>query len=90
MVLLVLEAGWRMNYYFYIERFTYFMKIFVCTYTITMMNFQNYLQRNKDIVNNCKYLIACPYSNKEQFSSGVWSTIRYAKKLIKKYYYYKK
>jgi hypothetical protein len=47
-----------------------------------MMNFQNYLQRNKDIVNNCNYLIACPYSNKEQLSSGVWSTIRYAKKLI--------
>ena len=39
-----------------------------------------YLQRNKKIVDDTNILIACPYSNQEQIRSGVWSTIRYARK----------
>jgi hypothetical protein len=44
---------------------------------------KEYLQRNKDIVNNSDILIACPFSSEEQLRSGTWSTIRYAKKLNK-------
>ena len=39
-----------------------------------------YLQRNKKIVDETDILIACPFSEQEQLRSGVWSTIRYAKK----------
>lgn len=39
-----------------------------------------YHERNKNIVNKANTLIACPYSNKEILRSGVWSTIRYARK----------
>ena len=42
-----------------------------------------YLDRNKDIVKSCDVLIACPLTDKEEFRSGTWSTIRYAKKLGK-------
>lgn len=42
---------------------------------------KSYLKRNKDIVNSSNILIACPYSKTEQFRSGTWSTIRYAKKI---------
>lgn len=38
------------------------------------------LVRNKDIVDECDVLIACPKSSKEALRSGTWSTIRYAKK----------
>ena len=38
-----------------------------------------YLDRNKDIVNACDILIACP-SGPEELRSGTWSTVRYAKK----------
>jgi len=39
-----------------------------------------YLQRNEKIVDETDILIACPFSEQEQLRSGVWSTIRYAKK----------
>ena len=39
--------------------------------------------RNKDIVNSCDILIACPENDKEVIRSGTWSTIRYAKKINK-------
>ena len=42
-----------------------------------------FLDRNKDIVNNCDILIACPENDKEVLRSGTWSTIRYAKKINK-------
>lgn len=38
-----------------------------------------YLERNRDIVNDCDLLIACPKSDKEELRSGTWSTIRYAR-----------
>lgn len=41
---------------------------------------KNYLERNKNIVNNCNILIACPFSKNEIKRSGTWMTIRYAKK----------
>jgi len=41
-----------------------------------------YLKRNKDIVDSCDLLIACPNPKDEinKLRSGTWSTIRYAKK----------
>ena len=44
---------------------------------------KSYLDRNKDIVNNCDILIATPKSETEELRSGTWSTIRYAKKIQK-------
>jgi hypothetical protein len=41
---------------------------------------KNYLRRNHDIVDCCDILIAMPCENKEVLRSGVWATIRYAKK----------
>lgn len=38
-----------------------------------------YLDRNKDIVDACDLLIACPQGPEEQ-RSGTWSTIRYARR----------
>lgn len=38
-----------------------------------------YLGRNRDIVNSCSLIIACP-KGEEKLRSGTWSTIRYAKK----------
>ena len=42
---------------------------------------RDYLDRNKDIVNNCDLLIAAPKENTEVLRSGTWSTVRYAKQL---------
>ena len=42
-----------------------------------------FLDRNKDIVNDCDILIACPENDQETLRSGTWSTIRYAKKINK-------
>lgn len=39
-----------------------------------------YLTRNKDIVNECTFLIAFPKERQDQLRSGTWSTIRYARK----------
>jgi hypothetical protein len=36
------------------------------------------LERNKDIVNRCDLLIACPFGDEIQ-RSGTWSTVRYAR-----------
>lgn len=38
-----------------------------------------YLDRNKDIVDCCDTLIACP-NGEERLRSGTWSTVRYARK----------
>lgn len=39
-----------------------------------------YIQRNKDIVNSCDLLIACPEGPEDLYPrSGTWATIRYAK-----------
>jgi hypothetical protein len=42
-----------------------------------------YLERNKDIVNNCDVLIGCPKTKEEELRSGTWQTIRYARKINK-------
>lgn len=39
----------------------------------------SYLERNKDIVDHSEVLVATPH-NKENFTSGVWATIRLARK----------
>jgi len=39
-----------------------------------------YLERNRDIVDECEHLIACPLTRQEHLRSGTWSTIRYARK----------
>ena len=44
-----------------------------------------YLVRNHDIVDTCDLLIALPFEQKEVLRSGVWATIRYARKLGKKH-----
>lgn len=38
------------------------------------------LERNRDIVNATKSMIACPSGIKEEVRSGTWATIRYARK----------
>lgn len=45
---------------------------------------KDYLERNRDIVNNTELLLAFPSSDKEVLRSGTWSTIRYAQKMNKK------
>jgi len=42
-----------------------------------------YLDRNKDIVDECDVLVGLPQEEFEQQRSGTWSTIRYARKLGK-------
>jgi hypothetical protein len=44
---------------------------------------KEYLDRNKDIVNESDILIAAPKEQEEVMRSGTWSTIRYAKKQSK-------
>lgn len=44
---------------------------------------KEYLERNKDIVNFSKVLIACPGQFEEVVRSGTWATIRYARKAKK-------
>lgn len=44
---------------------------------------KDYLDRNRDIVNESDLLIACPVSKNEELRSGTWYTIRYAKKINK-------
>jgi hypothetical protein len=43
-----------------------------------------YLQRNKNIVDNCDILIACPRENLATPRSGTWSAVRYAQKIGRK------
>ena len=38
------------------------------------------LERNRDIVDHCKLLIACTDGMEERIRSGTWSTVRYARK----------
>ena len=40
---------------------------------------KDYIQRNRDIVDECDYLIAFPNTNQEIIRSGTWATIRYAR-----------
>lgn len=41
---------------------------------------KEYLIRNKDIVNESKFMIIAPKGFKEELRSGTWSTARYARK----------
>lgn len=45
----------------------------------TTGEFSDPLDRNRDIVNGCDLLIACPRGPEER-RSGTWSTVRYARK----------
>jgi hypothetical protein len=38
------------------------------------------LERNRDIVDDCDMLLACPKGMAEERRSGTWSTVRYARK----------
>ncbi len=40
---------------------------------------RSHLARNRDIVNACDLLIACPFESVEQTRGGTWYTIRYAR-----------
>jgi hypothetical protein len=46
--------------------------------TVIQYDEKEYLDRNKDIVDNCDILLAFPKSHKEELRSGTWSTVRYA------------
>jgi hypothetical protein len=48
--------------------------------TATWRDSKPYLDRNRDIVNDCDVLIACPKGYAEERRSGTWATIRYARK----------
>ena len=37
------------------------------------------LDRDRDIVNDCEKLIACPLRSEEELRSGTWATVRYAR-----------
>jgi hypothetical protein len=39
-----------------------------------------YLDRNRDIVNNCDTLLVCPKTFSKELRSGTWATYRYALK----------
>lgn len=41
---------------------------------------EEYLERDKSIVDNCQFMIGCPKAEKEELRSGTWATIRYARK----------
>lgn len=45
-----------------------------------------YLERNRDIVDACDVLIACPLEPEPQLRGGTWSTINYARKVGKPVY----
>lgn len=45
----------------------------------------DYLDRNKNIVLDTDILLGFPRSNREELRSGTWSTIRFARKLGRKY-----
>ena len=42
-----------------------------------------YLERNRDIVDSSKFLLGAPYSKSSVLRSGTWSTIRYAKSILR-------
>ena len=42
-----------------------------------------YLERNRNIVDECDILLVAPKTNKEELRSGTWATYRYAMKLDK-------
>jgi len=42
------------------------------------------LVRNRDIVDECDLLVACPGSDHEELRSGTWACIRYARKVKRK------
>ena len=44
-----------------------------------------YLERNKHIVEACDLLIAAPKTLEEIVRSGTWSTVRYARRIGRKY-----
>lgn len=46
----------------------------------TLRKEKDFLDRNKDIVNECKFLIATPNTAVPRKRSGTWHTVRYAKK----------
>lgn len=45
-----------------------------------------YLDRDHNIVDNSDLLIACPRAKEEEWRSGTWATIRYARKQHKPIY----
>jgi len=44
---------------------------------------QDYMTRNKGIVEACEFLVACPMTQKETLRGGTWFTVRHARKIGK-------
>jgi hypothetical protein len=55
-----------------------------CAHADIVRPVQDYLKRNRDIVDSCSVLLAAPNADKEKLRSGTWATVRYARKLGKK------
>jgi len=53
---------------------------------ITEYPARSYLERNREIVDVCDILIACPGEDRERLRSGTWATVRYARAKKKKLY----
>lgn len=47
----------------------------------------NYLERNRVIVRSTQLLIAAPGELEEQLRSGTWSTVRFARKMLRPIYF---
>lgn len=47
---------------------------------------KDYLPRNRDIVDETQMLIACPKTAVEDYESGTWYTVRYARRVGKPVY----
>ena len=50
-----------------------------CRGNVTLHS-RDYIERNHDIVDSCDLLIAAPESDREVLRSGIWATVRYARK----------
>lgn len=50
----------------------------------TVWEERHYLERNVDIVDATRELVAAPLTDREQLRSGTWATVRYARKTGRK------
>ena len=56
------------------------MMVLIAHHPILVLPPRPYLRRNRDIVDACELLLACP-DGEERLRSGTWATIRYAVKI---------
>jgi hypothetical protein len=54
------------------------------TPNVHLLKPQEYIVRNREIVDSTDFLVACPLTSYETLSSGSWATVRYARSKSKK------